>query len=573
MLLLIEFAVAALIVPLALLAPPLGDNLFRLIERAISRFAVHRASAVLAVLALALLARIAVLPLEPIPKPWFYDEFSYLFMADTFAHGRLTNPVHPMWQHFETFYINQLPTYSSIYYPAQGLFLAFGQKVLEHPFWGVWLSTGLMCAAFCWALQGWVPPAWAFLGGILAIIRLGTFSYWADGYWGGSVAALGGALVLGALPRIVSYQRARDAVVLAIGLAILGNSRPYESVFYATPIVVALGMAVFRSTSKDRKHYWRGVVLPASVIILLSLSAMGYYFKRCTGSALVPPYLVYLRTYAAVPEFPWQRINTGITYRHSSMAQYEFGWRVQEYDRARYHPLTHLLLRALKGGLFFSGPLLMLPWFVMGVILPYGLSIRDLGKKTAQLMNICFFSAIGMSLPLYFESHYAAPVCCALYALEIQAIRRMYIFNRHRRASGKLLVRYMIFGCVLLFGLKAFSIVLHMPTPASWFRDWESGGGQGSGRDFVESKLLQEPGEHLVIVRYNINQNSHNEWVFNNPDIDSSKIVWARDMGPQQNAELVRYFSSRKLWLLQPDMTPPRLSPYSVKQVDTTTTP
>src|SRR5216684_8706481 len=191
MLLLIEFIASALIVPLAIFAPPFGDRLFKSIERAVSRFAAHRLPAVLAILFLALGARILVLPVEPIPRPWFYDEFSYLLMADTFSHGRWTNPVHPMWKHFETFDVNQLPTYCSMVYPAQGLALAFGQKFLGHPFWGVWLSTGLMCAAFCWALQARVPPIWAFLGGILAIIRLGTFSYWADSYWGGSAAALG----------------------------------------------------------------------------------------------------------------------------------------------------------------------------------------------------------------------------------------------------------------------------------------------------------------------------------------------------------------------------------------------
>ena len=155
MLLLIEFLVAALIVPLALFAPRLGDRWFVPIEKKASRFAAHRGLAVLSVLILALLARLLVLPVEAVPKSASYDEFSYLLMADTFSRGHITNPVHPMWKHFETFHVNQLPTYCSIYYPAQGLFLAFGQTFLGHPFWGVWLSTGLMCAAFCWALQAW----------------------------------------------------------------------------------------------------------------------------------------------------------------------------------------------------------------------------------------------------------------------------------------------------------------------------------------------------------------------------------------------------------------------------------
>ena len=125
------------------------------------------------------------------------------------------------------------------------------------------------------------------------------------------------------------------------------------------------------------------------------------------------------------------------------------------------------------------------------------------------------------------------------------------------------MVRYMIAGVVLLFGLRTFSSVLHI-APTHWHRDWESGGGQGTGREFVESKLQEDPARHLVIVSYRANHNPFNEWVYNDADIDHSKIVWARDMGPQQNAELIHYFSSRKIWLFEADDVPPKLSSYPV---------
>ena len=236
---------------LACVAPRLGDRIFRPIERIGSRFALRKKLAIFSVSTAAILLRVAFLRIDPVPVPLIHDEFSYLLAADTFAHWRLTNPTHPMWVFFETFHVLQHPTYASKYPPAQGMVLALGQH-LGNPWIGVLLSVGLMCGAILWMLQGWMPARWALLGGTLVLLRFAVFNDWVEGYWGGAVAAIGGALVVGALPRIWRTARPQYAVCMGIGAAILANSRPVEGFIFFATVVVALALWLWKRSAAAR---------------------------------------------------------------------------------------------------------------------------------------------------------------------------------------------------------------------------------------------------------------------------------------------------------------------------------
>ena len=273
MLIWIELGVALVLVAMGFTCPRLGSPWFAALERRFVALATRQRLSIVVVALVALAARAAALSALPEPQPHVNDEFSFLLAADTFAHGRLANHAHPMWIHFETFHVIQQPTYASMYPPAQGLVLAFGQVTTGHPFVGVWLSVALMCAALCWMLQGWLPPAWALLGGLLSVMHFGVFSYWADSYWGGAVAATGGALVLGALPRIKRSQRVGDALLMGLGAAILANSRPYEGMILCLPVAAALIIWVLRGPRPPLSAIASRVAAPLSVVLILAAAA------------------------------------------------------------------------------------------------------------------------------------------------------------------------------------------------------------------------------------------------------------------------------------------------------------
>jgi hypothetical protein len=564
MLLGLEICLTAIAVALACVAPNLGAKWFDTWERRLGRFARRRALAVVSVGLLALAGRAALLPILPIPEPAIHDEFSHLLLADTLAHGRMANPTHPMWIHFETFHVNQKPTYASMYYPGQGLFLAAGQVFGGHPFWGVWLSVGLMCAAITWMLQGWVPPGWALLGGCLAVMRLALFSYWANTYFGGAVAAIGGALVLGALPRIRRHQRARDAAMMAVGLALLANTRPYESLFFCIPVAGALLVWMLAKKSPPLQFSMLRVALPLTLLLAIAFSAMGFYFWRVTGSPFRIPYQVNIATYHLV-YFPWQTLGPPAEYNHEVMREFYQGAPVVgQYRLAHLHPIRTLLLKPVPFWIFYLGPVLTLPFFACFAIRRRGRFRWPMSRNSRFLLLVCGATFVGLALPIYLPpAHYSAALTAAVYALLLQAMRSMRLWRPNGQPAGKFLVRAVPLICFALLPLRAAASMLHIALPPTVIHTWYSTDFHNLDRARVLAQLRAEPGRHLAIVRYKPDHEILEEWVYNQADIDGSNVVWARDMGAEKNQELIDYYKDRRVWLVEPDERPVRVTPYS----------
>jgi hypothetical protein len=521
----------------AVLFPRLSERILGRIEGVFSRFAAHKFLAAAALFLFVIALRIALLAQLPVPNPGIHDEFSYLLMGDTFVHGRLANPPHPLWRSFETFHVLWFPTYASKYPPAQGLVLAFGE-LLGSPWIGVLLSAAAMAAAFVWMLQAWIPARWAFLAGVLAALRLCVASYWINSYWGGAVAAIGGALVLGAFGRINRRPSLAMGILLGLGVAILFNSRPYESVFFCIPVAMAILFWLRRQFREveTRRAALRLVVIPVGVILLLAGGMMARYNWRVTGHATLPPYAYDARLHDRAAMFVWQTPKPPIHYDNAEMENFYNQYERLAYDRSWATFKSVFQDKWEHCSLAFLWPACWL--LVPGIFFLY----RD--ARFRLLLFTLLAVLFGYCLVVWPGPHYLAPATAIVFATLVQSIRHLRTIRIFRRPIGAALSRVIVLA--LLFDVTQLV--------AQRLGDSQGWGGWGlSDRADLLHELESTPGKHVVLVRYGPDHSVHEEWVFNSADIDASKVIWARDLPGEVNDQLLRYYPDRTIWLATPD--------------------
>jgi hypothetical protein len=560
-LLLIEGSLTAIAFAVAFCWPRLGSAWFSHVERAFRRLARKKSLSVTVVGIAAFLLRLVILPLCPKPLPFLPDDFSFLLAADTFASGRLTNPTPAMWVNLESIHVTMKPTYMSMYFPAQGLILAAGKVLTGHPWFGILLVTAMMCAAFCWMLQAWLPPAWALLGGLLAVLRLGLFSYWINTHSGaGSITALGGALVLGALPRFIKTAQLRYGLLMAAGVVFLGVSRLYEGMLLCLPVVCYLAWWMFRGKNRPTPAILlRRTALPLALIVAGG-AWLGYYNYRVFGNPTTLPYTVNRAQYAMAPYFVWQAGRPEPLYRHKLMRTF---YRQDELDSfAKIHRLSgfvpETLLKAARGILFYTGIALLVPLIMIRRVL--------LDRRLRFLILCVLVLVAGQLVEIFLIPHYLAPFACAFYAIGLQAMRHLRFWKPGDQPVGLTLTRLIVTICVVLAGMRLYAEPLHLALPvwpAVWASEWYGPNSRsGTARAQVEAGLEQLPGKQLAIVKYSPDHSPLVEWVYNTADIGNSKVVWAWDMDETENRRLMNYYKDRTVWLVQPDSNPAQVSLY-----------
>ncbi len=509
------------------------------LNRAVELFNSNVAAACIFVGAIALGLRLLLTTLLPLPKPAVHDEFSYLLAADTFSHGRLTNPTHPMWIHFETFHELSHPTYASMYPPGQGLVLALGQ-LFHAPWLALWIGMAVLCGLITWALWEWLEPPWAIAGGVLAALHL-TGSYWTETYWGGTVAAIGGALVVGALARLLRRASPGPALAFGMGLAILANTRPYEGWVLGSCSAVFLLVhliLLIRRGRENPSHLVHSIALPLAFVLLPAVIWMGYYNYRVTGDPLKMPYSAADQQYGTWSPFLWSNHpRPEPKFDHEIFRAFFLQFENPVNQFQRQHILFTHLINLIEFYRFFLG----LPLFLVILVSSIRL-MRNRRLRRPLLLLLLFYLGLSVEVNLY--PHYFAPATVLVYLIASAAVRD--VSSRFPPGKMRLLAVCMIFYCIATFEVSRITD----PASRFWRLDMRTFIAE---RDRVLAFLQKQPGRSLVLVRYGSHHLVNFEWVYNGANIDQSRIVWAHAMPGGKDDKLLRYYPGRRVWVLDDD--------------------
>jgi hypothetical protein len=505
------------------------------------------------VAALPILLRLALLPHHPEPTPAGADDFSYLLLSDTLAHFRLANPPHPMQRFFEANFVLQAPHYSSVFPPGQGLFLAVGQILTGHAWAGVLLAEAALCGLCYWMLLGWTSPLWALAGGLLAACEFGPLSQWMNSYWGGAVAGIAGCLMFGALPRLRNGGMG-PAAVLGAGLGLSWVTRPFETTLAGLSVVLYFLMLLRGMEARKLARIAATTLIAAAPFAGLSL----LHNRAVTGQWLKLPYMLSQEQYGVPAAFTFQA--NPIPQRRLTPEQ-QLDYRAQStlHGDAADTParfVSRLAERIHLYRFFFYPPLLL-------ALIAFLASLREMRFRWVLATVLAF--GVGTNFYPYFYPHYIAALTCVFVLMTVTGLREVGRLRLGGRMVGQEAMRLILLlyaaWFLFLYGVHLTGDERLLTAIAGYdtahFINW----GDAEGRASVNHQLAQMPGEQLVFVHYAPGHGFH-EWIHNPADIDRAKVIRALDLGESENRELASYYPRRTAWLLEPDVWPPRLTPY-----------
>lgn len=453
--------------------------------------------------------------------PTNHDQSAYLLAGQTYARFRLTNPTPANWRFFETQHVLLHPTYMAKFPPGQGMAIAVGYW-LGNPIYGVWLESALFAVCVAWMLRGFFPNRWAVVGGLVVILQFGITHYWAQSFWGGALAASGGALVFGGLPRLWrAAPRTRDSVLLGIGIALLMVTRPFEGALACVvPAAALLRPGAVRS--------WRSL-MPCAAVVALAASWLAYDNYRVTGTPWRFPYTEYERQYSGAPLFIWHHPGPEPRFENDAMRDFYRNYVLPGSRFASPAPLVWAERLGDAAGFMLGADL--------ALVAVLGLLVRPGRGSVLALANIALVSA-ALVLSFWCGPHYQAPVAACYVFLGVAGLRALVL------AAPALRRRFLLAASVVLAAKCALLAARGVPTRDVALRNTIT------AHQWVTDLLERTPGRYLVFIRREMPYDVNVSFVFNDADIDAGDVVFAWDRGPEEDRLLTAQYPGRRPFLI-----------------------
>jgi hypothetical protein len=327
---------------------------------------------------------------------------------------------------------------------------------------------------------------------------------------------LGGALLFGSVFRFPQRLLLCHTLMFGLGIIILGNSRPFEgAIACCTAIPIIIVEVRQWILNQQGKQLFCKFILPLSLILIFLVSWVLFYNYNLTGDIFKLPH------------------------NHWMIVTEDF---VESYN---YWGSPDLLVSSeiLELWSFFIGPILSIS--ILGLLS----FIKD--KNIVFSLGILIIVTSISVIQSHAWPHYIAPISCLIFILIIQGFKFIYSFQRKGISWGK----YFIIAIAAVYFMKS-ALSLSIKIYNGPRQDWAH-----TRSEIIQCLKRHEP-KDLIIVRYDTDHNVHREWVYNRADIDHAEVVWARELSPTQDKDLLAYFSDRQVWLLLADQYPPLLLPY-----------
>jgi hypothetical protein len=271
---------------------------------------------------------------------------------------------------------------------------------------------------------------------------------------------------------------------------------------------------------------------------------MAYYNYRVTGDALKLPYVVYQETYSKTPSLIFLKARPDLPLRHKAIRDF-WDWAHTIYLRqqtlhgclAEWRERVLTLAKAYVWPFALGVPLLAVPLWL---------------RRDRKLMFVVAFCLLFVSfmIPVTWSTspHYFAPAFGVYLLMLVQSLRHVRLCRWRGKPVGAALTFGVLVICVAWVGVF-------------WGRYARYTHGNLERADLIR-RLEAHGGNHLIVVRYSDHHNPHQEWVYNDADIDTARVVWARELDANRNRLLLEFFRGRTTWLLEPDDEPLRLVLY-----------